>query len=259
MIALIGAGNMGFAMLVSWLSQGFEVSVFEPKPSQKLLELAKTATFVLNPKQVDNVEVVVLAVKPDKVFEVLAANKELFSKDVLLISIAAGIGVEKLLSAGQSKAVIRAMPNLPALIGEGFVVLYASPHCSEAQKVRGEKLMAALGDTEFLLEENLMDQATVLSGCGPAYLFYLAEILVSSGVDLGLDKTFATKAVIKTIFGAAQLLANNGSAETLRRQVTSPNGVTEASFEVLLKDEILKKVFAKAFDAALIRAKNLGR
>lgn len=257
MIVLIGAGNMGFAMLTSWCAQNEALAVIEPNPSARVLALQKEQGFLLNPKEPIDTKAIVLAVKPDRALEAIEKNKGLFKQGAVLISIAAGVDLKALCAASGLATAIRAMPNTPAVIGRGFVGLYAAPDCSSEQTALCEKLMKALGDVAFLPKEDLIDAITVLSGCGPAYLFYLAEVLAEAGVALGLDKQLATDAIIKTLAGSALLLEQTPNPEQLRRQVTSPNGVTEAAFEVLLKDEPLKKVFEQAFAAALQRAREL--
>jgi pyrroline-5-carboxylate reductase len=259
MIALIGAGNMGFAMLSSWCAQGIELVVIEPNPSAQVQQAQKEKGFLLNPQEKTAMEAVVLAVKPDRVLAAIEKNKALFGQKTLLISIAAGVELKNLCAASGIEQAVRAMPNTPAAIGEGFIALYATPTCSSAQKAFAQKLMAALGKVAFLSDEELMDAMTVLSGCGPAYLFYLAEVLVEAGVGLGLNKTLARTAVIQTLLGSAHLLEQNPNPQALRKQVTSPNGVTEAAFDVLLDNnkEPLKKVFAEAFARALKRSKDL--
>ena len=260
MIRLIGAGNMGLAMLSSWLDENLNISVTEPNPSEALLAKHKQKPFVLNPPNTDSLdalEVVVLAVKPDKAKAAIQSNKHLFARAPLLISIAAGVPLDVLKRAAGIKEVVRAMPNTPAQIGKGFIALYADPACSTKQKQRAQKLMTALGEVAFLDDESLMDAITVLSGAGPAYLFYLAEVLAASGEGLGLDSALAHQATLSTLRGAAELLARNPNPRTLREQVTSPKGVTEAAFDVLLKEEPLKKLFGQAFASALARARSL--
>lgn len=261
MIVLIGAGAMGCAMLESWCAQGLDLVVLDPNPSPAVQDLAKQKKLQLN-AAVQEAEVVVLAVKPDKVDEALNGNKGFLSEGTLLISIAAGVGVAQLSAASGLSFALRAMPNTPAQIGEGFIALYASAACSADHRVRAAQLMAALGEVTFVAEEEQMDALTVLSGCGPAYLFYLAEVLVAAGGELGLDKKLATQAVIKTLSGAAQLLEQSvaGDPKTLRKQVTSLGGVTEAAFDVLLEGGdggAVQKIFHRAFANALKRAQAL--
>ncbi len=265
MIVLVGAGRMGYAMLTRWLEDGWEdICVLEPQPSEELLRLHKERFFLLNLSLDDlknrTIDAAVFAVKPNIILDAARSLSGVLTDHSLIVSIAAGQRLTQLLeaSAAPDRGAIRAMPNTPAQIGKGFVALYFNQAVDAPRRLWGEKLMSVLGTTAIVEDERLLDAVTVLSGCGPAYLFYLAEILTEAGVSLGLDRDWAKRATIATLAGAAALLEVDGDATQLREQVTSPNGVTQAALEVLMENEVLKLLFVRAFERAHQRSVQLG-
>ena len=266
MIVLVGAGRMGYAMLARWLDDGWEdICVLEPQPSQELLRLHEERFFLLNLSFDDlkqrTIDAAVLAVKPHIILEAAKSLGEILNDHSLILSIAAGQRIAPILDAigAPSRGAIRAMPNTPAQIGKGFVALYFNEAVDAQQRLLGEKLMSVLGTTAIVEDENLLDAVTVLSGCGPAYLFYLAEILTEAGTRLGLDREWSQRATIATLAGAAALLEAEGDAAQLRAQVTSPNGVTQAALEILMANDALKSLFMRAFEHAHERSVQLGK
>ncbi len=265
MIVLVGAGRMGYAMLARWLDGGWEdICVLEPQPSEELLQLHKDKFFLLNlpPDELQHrtIDAVVLAVKPNVIIDVAAPLGKVLAEHSVVLSIAAGQKLAPILNAMEDphRGAIRAMPNTPAQIGKGFVALYFNEAASEQQRLLGTELMSVLGMTAIVKDETLLDAVTVLSGCGPAYLFYLAEILTEAGVGLGLERQWAEQATIATLAGASALLESDGQAAELRAQVTSPRGVTQAALEVLMQNDALKALFTRAFEKAHQRSVALG-
>lgn len=218
-------------------------------------------------------EVIVLAVKPQAVPDILSDYRRFVGPGgqwavisggkietwPLVISIAAGkslIWFEQQL--GISAAMIRAMPNTPALVGRGVTVCCANSRVSTAQQTFCGELFGTVGKVIWLAEENLMDAVTALSGSGPAYVFLLMDILVSSGISVGLPRELATQITRATIEGSAELAHQRPSdtAESLRQSVTSPGGTTSAALEVLT-DGRLQSLFDQAISAAITRARKL--
>ncbi len=194
---------------------------------------------------------VVLAVKPQVMQSVLKDIADaLQTSSPLLISIAAGIRLHELdIWSGGSLRIVRVMPNTPALIQKGVSALYANPKVSEAEKDTVQAILSAVGSTVWLSDERLLDAVTAVSGSGPAYFFYLIEAMEQAAVELGLDSDIAHILATETAVGAALLSADSlESPESLRRQVTSPGGVTEAALKVLAEENV-KNHFIAAIHA----------
>lgn len=262
-VLLIGAGRMGGALLKGWLARGVKpITVVEPKPSAKLRALAKKKQIALfaAPSQVTKTpSVCVVAIKP-QVLKGEAATLAGFAKDgALMISIAAGTPVMALTKAWGAKArIIRAMPNTPGAIGAGITGMYAAKGVTPADKKRATSLLAALGDTEWVGKEGLIDSVTAVSGSGPAYLFLMVEALTDAGVAEGLSKVQAEKFARATVAGAGALLAADKSpASALREAVTSPGGTTAAALSVLMAKDGLTTLMKRAVKAARKRAQEL--
>ncbi len=206
------------------------------------------------------VDVLILAVKPQVMASVCA---DLFAalkdRNCLIISIAAGINLDHLQRwLGESTAIVRCMPNTPALVGKGATGLVANRHVSATQKILAAKILAAVGIAIWLDKESDIDAVTALSGSGPAYFFLLMEALQDSAVSMGLSKDVARQLIYQTALGAAVLAASsNLSTAQLRSQVTSPGGTTEqaiAEFE----NGGLRELVDKAVHAAERRSRELG-
>ncbi len=262
-VLLIGAGRMGGALLKGWLARGVKpITVVEPKPSAELRKLAnaKKISLLSAPSQVTkNPSVCVVAIKP-QVLKGEAATLAGFANDgALMISIAAGTSVMALTRAWGAKArIIRAMPNTPGAIGAGITGMYAAKGVTPADKKRATSLLAALGDTEWVGKEGLIDSVTAVSGSGPAYLFLMVEALTDAGVAEGLSKVQAEKFARATVAGAGALLAADKSpASALREAVTSPGGTTAAALSVLMAKDGLTTLMKRAVKAARKRAQEL--
>jgi pyrroline-5-carboxylate reductase len=259
---------MGSALLKGWLARGVKsIAVVEPKPSAQLKALAKKKSISLfaAPSQVAATpSVCVVAIKP-QVLKGEAATLAGFavsssrSGGALMISIAAGTSVAALTKAWGAKArIIRAMPNTPGAIGAGISGLFAAKGVTAADKKRAVALLSALGETEWVSKEKLIDSVTAVSGSGPAYLFLMAEALTEAGVAEGLPRKQAEKFARATVAGAGALLsADMTSASKLREAVTSPGGTTAAALAVLMAADGLPALMKRAVRAAKKRAEEL--
>ena len=251
-------------MLEGWLATGLSPSattVIEPHPSGALTALAAAKGFRLaaDAAGLPAAAVLVLGIKPQALAEVAPGIARLIGPETLLVSILAGKTVADLTRALPSvRAVVRAMPNLPASIGRGATGAYASPDVSPAQRASADALLSAVGIVEWVGEETLVDAVTALSGSGPAYLFHLAECMAEAGAAAGLDPALADRLARATIVGAAELMATSGlDPAELRRNVTSPGGTTAAALDVLAAKPGLAGLMRDAVLAARRRAEEL--
>jgi pyrroline-5-carboxylate reductase len=203
--------------------------------------------------------VVVLAVKP-QVLEIVARELApgLRHQRPLLISIAAGVREKDLLEwLGGGLPLVRGMPNTPAMVQSGASVLHASSQVSEAQKNLAESIMRAVGITQWVDDESLMDAVTALSGSGPAYFFLIMEAMSEAGEELGLSRDTAHLLTLQTALGAARMaIESSETPERLRHRVTSPGGTTERALEVLEQGGI-RTLFRDALQAARERSREL--
>ena len=262
-ILLIGAGRMGGALLKGWLARGVKsIAVVEPKPSAELKRLARANKIALSaaPSEIRRKpSVCVVAIKPQILKGEAQALAGFAQSGALMISIAAGTSVAALTGAwGKTARIIRAMPNTPGAIGHGITGLYAAKRVTAADKKRAVSLLSALGQTEWVAKEELIDSVTAVSGSGPAYLFLMAEALTEAGMAEGLPRAQAEKFARATVAGAGALLAADKSpASALRQAVTSPGGTTAAALAVLMADDGLAPLMKRAVKAARKRAEEL--
>ncbi len=254
---------MGSALLKGWLAKGAKsITVVEPKPSAQLRALArkKQVSLAAAPSAVKaRPSVCVVAIKPQILKGEAGALADFARGGALMISIAAGTSVAALANAWGGKArIIRAMPNTPGSIGAGITGLYAAKGVTAADRKRATALLSALGATEWVNTEALIDSVTAVSGSGPAYLFLMVEALTAAGVAEGLSKSQAEKFARATVSGAGALLAADKSpASALREAVTSPGGTTAAALSVLMADDGLTSLMKRAVKAARKRAQEL--
>ncbi len=201
-------------------------------------------------------EVLVLAVKPQDAKAALAA---ISVSRQLVISIAAGVTLDALSRwLGGYRKLVRCMPNTPALIGAGIAALYALPEVAADEKKRAESILGAVGEVVWVAEERLLDPVTAVSASGPAYVFWFIEQLAASAEKLGLEKETALKLAMHTVLGAAKLAASSSeSPASLRKNVTSKGGTTEAALKVFDEEKLAER-FARAVEAASRRAAELG-
>ena len=263
-IAFIGGGNMARSLIAGLIADGYQaqrISVCEPDEAkrQRLSASHGVRTSDEYGEALEGAEVVVIAVKPPVVREVAAAIAPLIAgRDLLVMSIAAGIrsgSLERWLGGGI--AVVRAMPNTPAMLRSGATALTANARVSADQRDRAESIMRAVGLTVWLDDEAQMDAVTALSGSGPAYFFLVMETLERGGRELGLPAETARLLTLQTAFGAAKMaLESTEDSARLRAQVTSPGGTTERAVAVLQEGGI-ETLFLEALKAAHDRSLEL--
>lgn len=203
-------------------------------------------------------DVIVFAVKPQQLADILPLYKERFGTAPLYISIAAGKTLEFFIGhLGEGAKIIRAMPNTPALVGKAVTALCATPNISELQKNQATALMESFGKAIWVAEEN-MDAVTALSGSGPAYVFLFLEALTQAGINAGIDAETAKLLALEMTHGSIHL-ASKGSDDfaELRRKVTSKGGTTEAALQILMAENALGGLIDSAIQAAIKRAKSL--
>jgi len=263
-ITFIGCGNMGRSLIGGLIANGQSVNSItgtDINAEQRQTTASQFNIEVLedNRQAIKDTDVVVLAVKPQSMQDTLQAIKaDLTQEKPLLISIAAGIQLSDLGQwAGEELAIVRAMPNTPAMIQAGATALCANKHTSETQRDLAEAIMRSVGLALWLDDETLMDAVTALSGSGPAYWFLIMEVMEKAATQLGLSQEHARILTLQTAFGAAKMaLESNHDAETLRKQVTSPGGTTEQALDVLMNGGI-EDLFADALKAAQKRSAEL--
>jgi pyrroline-5-carboxylate reductase len=262
LLALVGAGKMGGAMLEGWLALGLDphnVVVVEPQPSQEIAALSQKG-IALNPPAgaISNIGTVVLAVKPQVAADVMPSVAAMTGTGTLVLSIMAGKTLDFLQSALPNAAIVRAMPNTPAAIGRGITVAVPNAKVTVAEKERATRLLSASGAVEWIADESLMDAVTAVSGSGPAYVFLLAETLARAGVAAGLPAPLAARLARETVAGSGELLHRSTlDPAALRRNVTSPAGTTAAALGVLMAADGLEPLMRQAVAAAARRSKEL--
>jgi len=265
-IAFIGGGNMARSLIGGMIATGIsnqDISVSEPKADlrEKLNEDFGVSASEDNASAVMGADVVVLAVKPQVLQEVVTPLGNLIAETrPLLISVAAGVtssSIERWV--GGRPALIRVMPNTPALIGAGISALYANSNVSDDHRALAEKIVTAVGKTVWIEEESLMDAVTAVSGSGPAYFFYIMQAINDAAVREGLDAETARLLSLETALGAARLaLESEVTPGSLQAQVTSPGGTTEAAINVLNNSGV-GDALQKAVSAARARGGELAK
>lgn len=257
-LVLLGCGKMGSAMLAGWLERGMpadKVWVIDPKPS----EWVQTSGVRVNESPPDGPAVILIAVKPQMMGDALPAIVDLAGDETVFVSVAAGTPISAFEAAfGSDAAIVRAMPNTPAAIGQGITAICAN---TAGQKALGEAemLLGAVGAVVRVESEAQMDAVTGVSGSGPAYVFHLVETLAAAGVEQGLPADLAVQLAKTTVAGAGALAmqADEDPAQ-LRINVTSPNGTTQAALGVLMDNETgFPALLSKAVAAATRRSREL--
>ncbi len=264
-VLLLGAGRMGGALLEGWRKQGLLAAppaVIEPTPSQIIRDAAAQGAIRLNPKLGVGPapSIAVIAVKPQILQSALGDLKAHLRPDTTVLSIAAGTRIATLkLLLGAMQPIVRAMPNLPAAVGEGITVACAGGTVSASARALCTMLLEAVGEVAWIAEEELLDAVTAVSGSGPAYVFLLAECLAAAGAAQGLAPDLAQRLARRTVVGAGALLgASAESPSELRAGVTSPGGTTEAALKILMGKNGLADLLKEAVAAATARARVLG-
>jgi pyrroline-5-carboxylate reductase len=265
-IAFIGGGNMASALvsgLAGKLTDGANIHVVDPNPEP--LERLQAHFGVSTAPAIDGAlaasDVIVLAVKPQQMREVAAALlPHLAATQPLILSIAAGIrGADLARWLGGYGAIVRTMPNTPALISRGVTGMVAMPGVSPQQKAAADDIMKAVGTTVWLDDEALIDPVTAVSGSGPAYVFYFIEAMEQAAVEMGLSAEQASELALATFVGAAQLAAHSGDpVSVLRERVTSKGGTTHAAITSMQQSRV-KEAIIDAMKAAAQRGRELGK
>ena len=258
-IAILGAGVMGETLLSAILSSGHPATdvVISEKRDERAAELRERHGVEVtgNAEAVAAADVVLLVVKPQDVVGLLAEIAGSVRPGATVVSLAAGIRIATIEQAlPDGVAVVRAMPNTPALVGEGMFGISAGASCSSDQLDAVARLLSSGGEV-VAVPEAQQDAVTAVSGSGPAYVFYLAEAMIAGGVAEGLDADTARTLATQTLVGAAKLLAeSDDDAAELRRRVTSPNGTTHAAITTFdergVKDGLLAGIAACAARSA---------
>ena len=203
-------------------------------------------------------DLLIVAVKPQMIDEVMPAYQTSLAPSGVVASIAAGCSVDRLKKATGASAVIRIMPNLPALIAQGVSGLYASPDCSDDQKSAVEALMQRAGTTVWVDDEDALDRVTAVAGSGPGYVFEIARAYIAAAEALGFTNSQARALVLGTMAGAVEMARQSDeTVETLRNSVTSKNGTTQAGLEALNADGTLSELMLRTTQAAYDRAVEL--
>ncbi len=266
-VLLVGCGNMGYAMLSGWLDSGklatSETLVVEPNEDLRTraarLGSVVAASIAELPAELSP-EIIVIAVKPQVIREVVAGYRR-FAGQATFLSIAAGTSIATFTEIlGPDAAVIRCMPNTPAAIGKGMMVVFSNANVAAKTKAFVGDLLSASGEVATIGDEGLMDAVTAVSGSGPAYIFHFIECLTAAAEKAGLPSETAGLLAMQTVYGAASLAAESREdPATLRKQVTSPNGTTAAALGVLMGNDRLKTLLAEAVEAARARSVELGK
>ena len=264
-IGFIGAGNMAYALIKGLLSDSFEaknINVSDANP--ELLEKRSSELGVTaqpdNVSLLNNSDIVVFAVKPQVLSVVCHELKNKASTDQLFVSVVAGIKSKDINRwLGGDFALVRTMPNTPALFQSGVTGLYANELVNDLQKKSVNLLLSAVGECFWVNEENLLDAITAISGSGPAYFFLMMQSMKQAAMALGLDEDTADALSIKTSLGASIMATNSGKdSRTLRAEVTSPNGTTQSAIETF-QDQNFEGIVAAATRAAYDRARELSQ
>lgn len=263
-VVLVGAGKMGTAMARGWLAAGLRpdrLILVDPSPSDAAIDFAgKYGLLLVAALPEEPARVIVLAVKPQVMAAVLPEVRKRVSAQTLVMSVAAGISVETLTSGLGTRRVVRIMPNTPAQVGKGMSGAVAASGVGPDDREVAEALLAAAGKVMWIEDEGDLDALTAVSGSGPAYVFLLVEALAEAGAAEGLDPDKAMTLARQTIIGAAALLeADPTDAATLRKNVTSPNGVTAEALAVFMADDGLTPLVKRAIHAARLRSEELGK
>jgi len=260
-VAILGAGVMGETLLSGLIRAGrrAEDLLVGEKRSSRAAELRERygVDVVSNIEAAQKADTLALVVKPQDMDDLLSEITAVVRPGQLIVSLAAGIPtafVESRLPEGV--AVVRVMPNTPALVDEGMAAISRGSHCDEEHLAEAESLMASTGRV-VRVPEKQQDAVTAVSGSGPAYIFFVVESMIEAGVHLGLPRGTAAELVVQTVVGSAKLLRETGEHPTvLREQVTSPGGTTAAAIREL-EDHKVRAAFLTALEAARDRSRAL--
>jgi pyrroline-5-carboxylate reductase len=264
-LVLVGAGKMGGALLAGWLDRGLRPGaalVVDPAPpaeSAAFLAAKKIATHATPPSRV-KAGLIVVAVKPQVIADILPGLRSLVGPGTIVLSVAAGTTLKNLKVGLGDCAIVRTIPNTPAQVGRGVTVAIANALVDDAGRALVTELLQSVGRVIWVEKEGLIDSATAVSGSGPAYVFHMVEALAAAAVSVGFDKASAETLARATVEGAGELLYRSDlSAEVLRQNVTSPKGTTAAALKVLMGRGGLTPLMKKAVAAARKRSRELAK
>ena len=262
-IGFIGAGNMAYALIKGLLSDGFDAKNINVSDSNDELLIKRQSelnitTYSNNVSLLDNSDIVIFAVKPQVLSMVCLELKNNVKPNHLFVSIVAGIrGNDINRWLGGNFALVRTMPNTPALFQSGVTGLFANELVNSQQKELVTSILSSVGECFWVDEEKLIDAITAISGSGPAYFFLLMQSITQAAIALGLDEKTANSLSIQTSLGASLMATKSGKdPKTLRSEVTSPNGTTQAAIESF-QDQNFEGIVAAATRAAYDRAREL--
>lgn len=262
-IALVGAGNMGGALLAGWLADGYSpqsITIIDPSPPRSVIDIIADHQLRHELAAPGNYQpdVIIIALKPQVMDAALPAIRPLVGPNTVTVSVAAGTTIGSIEHILGKTAIVRAMSNTPAQVRRAITVCVGNSYVTTDHRTSVTHLLASVGQVEWVESETLIDAVTGLSGSGPAYVFHLAEAMARAGVTAGLPEKLALSLARATICGAAELMHQSPlSAAELRANVTSPNGTTQAALEILMADEGLTALMTKAIAAATKRSSEL--
>ena len=262
-IGFIGAGNMAYALIKGLLNNGFDANQINiSDPNEELLQSRESelevTTYTDNTSLLSNSDIIFFAVKPQVLSSVCLELKGVVKSKHLFVSIVAGISSSDINRwLGGNFALIRTMPNTPALFQTGVTGLFANELVNNEQKSLVSSILSSVGECFWVDEEKLIDAITAISGSGPAYFFLLMQSMTQAGMALGLDEETANSLSIQTAYGASLMANKTGKdSRTLRAEVTSPNGTTQSAIESF-QDQNFEGIVANATRAAYDRAREL--
>jgi len=256
-IVMIGCGKMGGALLGHWMSGGENFTVVDP-----MLDSAPSpARLVSDPDALgeERVDVVIVAIKPQMIGDVLPDYASRLAEGGYVLSIAAGSSAQRIARAMNGAPVVRVMPNLPAAVGQGVSGLYAGPEVGADQRAHASAMMARAGTVVTVDDEDRLDRVTAVAGSGPGYVFEIARAYVAAAEEQGFSAEDARAMVLGTMAGALAMAMEEGAPdlETLRNSVTSKGGTTAAGLAALNGDETLSRLMRVTLQAAYERAVEL--
>lgn len=250
---------MGGAMLRSWIENNIitMAHIITPSPLSDDLKPYKNIHHIPDATnhKIES-DILILAVKPQIIVDASRAIIPNISKNTIILSIAAGQSLDALTRVfGANRSIIRCMPNTPSSIGKGISVAIANAQSSDSDKACATQFLSCSGECIWIEDESQMNAVTALSGSGPAYIFHLIEVMAKAGESIGLPRDMSMKLARQTVIGSAALAENdkNSAASTLRENVTSPGGTTQAALNVLMNGKM-----QDIFNEALLAAKNRG-
>ena len=263
-MGVIGSGQMAEAMIKGLLNRDVitpgHICASDPRQERgdELRDRFGIGFTKSNREAVEGADIVILSVKPQALPHVEPDLRAHIRPDALVLSIIAGARLRSLTTGLQHKALVRAMPNTPARIGEGITVWIATKEVTDHQRLQARAILEALGEEIYVDDESYLDMATALSGTGPAYIFLVMEAMIDAGVHMGFSRHVAEKLVLQTMRGSVDFARESGlHPAELRNQVTSPGGTSAAAIYQLEKGA-LRTVLSRAIWAAYQRSKQLG-